>query len=298
MQLSTIRYFMEVARSQSIREAADKLRIAPSAVSRQIAQLESEFAQPLFERHARGIKLTEAGVVVQKLFREILLDIDEIHEQLDEIRGLRRGRVRVATIEGAIAGVLMRAISDLHQNYPAITFEVLASGTTDAAEALLRDDVDLMIAYNVEPNAGIEILVTVEQQLYAVVADKQALRGLRAFSLKDVANVPIAYPSESFGIRLLMDRALHGMGIVLKPALISNSIEALKAFVREGMGVTFLPRFPVTREVETGEFRLLPIAEAASVTASLIVATRRDRRLPPAARELVEHLRPILERLS
>ena len=106
MELSTVRYFHKVACSSSIREAAEQLHVSASAISRKISQLEEEFGQPLFERHARGIKLTQAGEIVRQCFHDMLQNVDSLHDQLGELNGLLRGKVRIATVEGAVTYLL------------------------------------------------------------------------------------------------------------------------------------------------------------------------------------------------
>src|SRR5262245_54531678 len=96
---SSYRYFGAVAEAGSIRGASRSLGIAPSAVSRQIALLEDEMGAKLFERNGRSLKLSAAG----ELLVHGLLDIDRAHENilanLDALRGLRSGKVRIATVE-------------------------------------------------------------------------------------------------------------------------------------------------------------------------------------------------------
>ena len=72
MSLTRYRYFALVADHGSVREAADALRVAPSAISRQIASLEEDYGTPLFERRARGMRLTTAGTAVLETARTIL----------------------------------------------------------------------------------------------------------------------------------------------------------------------------------------------------------------------------------
>ena len=107
IESTAIRYFREVTESGSIKQAAAALRIAPSAISRQVQALEEELAVKLFERGARGMMLTDAG---QLLYRYAV----ENRNKLDGIRGqgarnsstMRRGQVKIATVEGMLTNFL------------------------------------------------------------------------------------------------------------------------------------------------------------------------------------------------
>lgn len=294
MQLSTIKYFCEVARSGSIREAADRLHIATSAISRQIAQLEEELGETLFERHARGITLTPAGAIAQEHFREMLLRVDLISDQLSELKGLRRGRVRIATVEGAVAYLLARAIADFHCVYPGVTLEITMAGTSEAVDAVLQDEADLFIAFNVPPNADISIVAQIAEPLYAVVGPAHVLWDAESCTLRQIANMPFGYLTEAHGIRRLLDQALHSLGVVPRPALVSNSIEALKAFARRAGGITFLPRFAAQREIEAGELCLVPVLEADLITALVMIGVHRGRRVSRATQELSQRIKDLL----
>ena len=294
MQLSTIRYFCEVARSGSIREAADRLHIATSAISRQIAQLEDELGEPLFERHARGTTLTPAGEIAQGHFREMLVRIESIYDQLSELKGLRRGRVRIATVEGAVAYLLARAIADFHSVYPGVSLEITIAGTSGAVDAVLQDEADLFIAFNVPPNADISVVAQIAEPLYAVVGPEHELWAAESCTLRQIANMRYGYLTEAHGIRQLLDQALHRVGVAPHPALVSNSLEALKAFARRAGGITFMPRFAAQREVEAGELCLVPVLEADLITALLIIGVHRGRRVSRATQELAERIKDLL----
>jgi DNA-binding transcriptional LysR family regulator len=109
----TLRYFNEVAKLGSIRKAADCLHVAPSAVSRQIAQLELELAAVLFERSKVGVQLTAAGEVLARHSHRIFRDLDRARSGIDDLRGLQRGEVSVWVIEGFCLGLATRPAGQL-----------------------------------------------------------------------------------------------------------------------------------------------------------------------------------------
>ncbi|WP_339561375.1 LysR family transcriptional regulator, partial [Pseudomonas sp. EA_65y_Pfl1_P113] len=98
-------YFDEVARRGALRRAADVLHIAPSAVDRQIIQLEEELGTKLFERTATGMRMTAAGEVLVDGVRRWRRDLLRIRSEIDNLVGLRRGTVSIALVEGAVGYV-------------------------------------------------------------------------------------------------------------------------------------------------------------------------------------------------
>lgn len=297
MQLSTIRYFYEVSRSQSIRAAADRLHIAPSAVSRQIAQLEEELGHPLFERRARGIRLTAAGEIAKEHFRRLLLNVDAVREQLGEMNALRRGILRIATVEGAVAHLLSSAIKDFHLSYPNIVFDITIAGTSAVVDAVLEGDADMFIAFNAPPIPEIRLVTQVVQPLHVAVGPEHPLRSVAAVSLSELADMPIGYLTEAHGIRTLLDSAFSRIGAVPRRTVISNSIEALKKFVQEGICITLMPPFAAQREVDAGLLYLVPVQDRDLCSASVTLGTHRDQEHSRPLQELVSRIERLLTRL-
>src|ERR1700733_11040221 len=117
---SRIVYFFEAVRCGTIRAAADWLDVAPSAVSRQIGLLETELDAALLERHARGVRPTEAGQILIEYFREQLAHKDDLISRLQELRGLRTGTVGVVLGEGFVSDVLAGPMQHFCRLYPGI----------------------------------------------------------------------------------------------------------------------------------------------------------------------------------
>jgi DNA-binding transcriptional LysR family regulator len=141
-----LHYFAEVVECGSIRLAADRLQIAPSAISRQIMQLESELGVTLLFRNRSGVALTEPGRRVLEYIVSARRDTEQLRSALDDLSGLRRGRVVLATVEAMIGRVLPHAISAFSNKYPGIELEVRILGTHQVSEAVIRENADIGIA--------------------------------------------------------------------------------------------------------------------------------------------------------
>jgi DNA-binding transcriptional LysR family regulator len=139
MQFSALRYFLETARLGSIRRAAEVLYVAPSAISRQIALLEQTYGMPLLERHAAGVRLTVAGEVFARQARATVRDFERLHSEIDDLQKLRRGTVRIFSVEPTVASVVYRAMAEFARSYPGITYEVQVAGGIRAIAALAAE---------------------------------------------------------------------------------------------------------------------------------------------------------------
>lgn len=100
INLTASRYFLEVVHLGSIRLAADRLHVSPSAISRQIAKLEREFGETLLDRRSNGVELTAAGKIAADHFGSIIDQVDLIKGEISDLRKLKSGSVSMATVDG------------------------------------------------------------------------------------------------------------------------------------------------------------------------------------------------------
>jgi DNA-binding transcriptional LysR family regulator len=126
MRTIILRSFLGTARLGSVRKGAAHVNITPSAVSRHIAILERIVGAPLFERRPEGMVLTPEGEILHKYAVRTVSDFDRVKSAVDEIRGLRRGLVRVHTMEAIASGVINPAIRESVSENGSISFQVEA----------------------------------------------------------------------------------------------------------------------------------------------------------------------------
>ncbi len=283
MQLSTLSQFLEIVRTGSVRQASEHLNIAPSAMSRQIANLEHLFGAKLFERKASGMSLTAEGTAFFKYAERTVRDIDLARSEIDEIRGLRRGRVRVYSVEGAVVGYLFSTIAEFRGKYPAVTFEVVAAGNDRVIEALVTDDADIGVGFNPSPNIDVRVVAKQRKEIVVVASPYHPLAGRRELSLQDLQKVEIAMLDASFGTRHLLDRAFRDAELSIPFAVTVNAIEMAKAFAKRNYGIAILPAFAARPECERGELVANPLSEANLKRATVALCVRRGRELPRAA---------------
>ena len=118
---------VEVVRTGSITAAATRLSFTTSAVSQQLSKLELEAGQPLLERHARGVRLTEAGEVLVRHADRIETHLLAARNELEDLSGLRAGTLRIGTFPTAGASLLPPVVKLFKSRYPAVALTVRSS---------------------------------------------------------------------------------------------------------------------------------------------------------------------------
>lgn len=297
MQLQYLRVFAyvdEVARSGSIRKAAERLFITPSALDRRVQDLEAELGAPLFERHARGVRPTAAGELFLHHARAQRADFERISAEIEHLKGLRRGSVSIAASQALAYAVLPDVINRFRASHPGIAFNVRICDRQAVVAALRDFDADLGLVYNMPPAADLAVLVEVEQRLTAMMAADHPLARQASVRMRDCLKFPLAMPDATLGGRALLEAFFARSSLKPRIVLESNSFEMLRNFVRGNDAVSFQIRVgtPVDRVVDGITAR--NIEERAFPRQPLTVAQLKGRHLPQPALRFLALLREAL----
>ncbi len=170
-----LRMFIAVVRIGSIRGAAEHMNVAPSVVSRQIADTERNIGLPLFERNARGMALTEAGELVLEHSRRVLEESSLLTEQLGLLKGVQQRRVRILCGEGFLADVLEYGLGSFVKVYPDVQYDLQLGSTESVLDGIANGDADIGIAYNPLMDTRVRSLAISRQPLCVVTPPEHPL---------------------------------------------------------------------------------------------------------------------------
>lgn len=288
--LGQLKYFHAVCEARSIRQAAESLNVAQSAVSRQIKNLEDEIGLPLFTRHPRGVRLTDAGTILAKYTRSTMLSMDRMSSEIDDLRALRRGTIKLCTVEAGLIDIVPEVIASYRAKYPAVTINVSTRGSLGVVEAILDDDADLGLVFNAPFHPEIDSLARRQQRLYATVSPNHPIANRKEIKLEKVLNYDIALPEASFGIRQLVEEILHKTEAYIEPVLTTDSIQMLVNFARKDLGVVFLPYFAIKGELQAGQLSAVAISDVSARNARVEIIAHKGRPLPIPAEEFLQEL--------
>ena len=286
MELRQLEYLVSVAEEANFTRAAERLRVAQPAVSAQIAKLERELGQPLFDRTRREVRLTAAGEAVLPHARAALAAVSEVRAAVDELADLIRGAVSVGTVTSHdfdMAGLL----AEFHTAHPRVDITL----GTDASDALIdgvrTGRLDAAIAsVGAQLPSGIAAEVLTDQPIVAAVPLDDPWRRRRAITIDDLAGRAVIALPLGTGIRRQFDDACAAAGADLRVAFEASTPHALADLAERGLGVAILPE--VVAASRDG-LHVLPITP--DLRGRLVFAWRADGPMSPAARVLVEMAR-------
>ena len=296
--LRILRYVDEVARTGSIRKAAAHLHITASAVNRRIMDLEEELGTQLLERKPRGVRLTAAGEVFIRYVRQQGADVERMKSHIEDLKGLRRGTVRIACSQALAFDFLPRAIAAYRTRYPLVDFEVKVLDHEHATVALADYDVDLILVFRPPFLATLQPPVKLEQRLVALMTEDHPLAAQKTIRLRDCADHPIALAGRGFGGRQLLDEVCARANLRLNIVAESNSFEFLRNLVRHGGLLSFQIEIGTQFGDEAPDLARRAIDGRDIPRSDLVLGQLRGRNLPVACAVFAEQLTRELEEMK
>ncbi len=290
LQPQALRYFAEVARTGSLRLASDAYFIAPSAISRQIANLEKDVGTALFERTSRGMVLTEAGQLLLDFVAHTNTSVERVRSAIEDLSQLKRGTVRLAVVEATTSAYLPGLIARFNQEHPGVQFRIRHRGTHEVAELVATDAADIGLAFNIPNREDLRLLGRIAQPMQVIGRPGHPLLTKGPVSMQDLDGAPIALPDHTFGIRHVVERAARTAGTTLNLVHESNSLQLLKALVSCTDLLTVMPRMTFEFEVSQGSLQHAPLNDTMAAQASIDIVAARGRQLPLAARTFLQLL--------
>lgn len=287
LQSHVLRHFAEVARTGSLRVTADQQEIAPSALSRQINQLEKFLDTKLFIRSTKGMQLTEVGRELYLYIEENNKSIDALLQRIEDIDELRHGSVRIATIEGAIISFLPALMARFTDGFPGIRFEVVVCGSNDVADRVGSGDSEIGIAFNCPSRDDLLLRARIPQPIQLVAHKSHPVLKRSSLCFSEMKNLRFALPTRQFGIRRIIEQALRAHNIEGAIAFESDSLQLIKRVIAQTDMVTCMPDIVFEQEVADQALVARPIQDRACAATTIDIVTTHGRALTGAARRFM-----------
>jgi LysR family transcriptional regulator, transcription activator of glutamate synthase operon len=287
MELRQLAYTEAVARHRHFTRAAEELHVAQSALSHQIRRLEAELGTELFERTSRRVVPTEAGEAVAARARLVLAEIEGVRNELDELRGLVRGRIAVGALLPAGGIEVTTLLAHFNQAFPSIEVALREGTAADMLELLRADELDVAFSLIAgELPDDVEGLRIADEEVVATYTAGTA-PAKRRIGAADLSGVPLATARSGSAIRAAADRFFAAAGAELNLSLESGDPYLIRCLVSDGFSAGLLPASITRREGPKVETR--PLSPALSLPVYMIC--RRGRRRPPAAEAFIDFVR-------
>ena len=287
MELDLFRSFVAVAEARSFSRAARALHSTQPTLSRQIARLEQELGERLFERYGRHVECTVAGQILLPLAQAIVARADDAISLIREHAGAGSSTVRFGAVGNVFALLLTPIIVSFLAAYPSARVDLIDKDDAPLEEAVISGELDcaVMTPWG-STRAATQYLLTEEIVLVVPRGHKLATR--KSVPIKLLASESILLPRPTLHVSNIVTDACRRAGFEPKLTYRPNYPELTKALVRRGLGVAPMPRMLAAPETLDG---LVAISFEERLSRDLVLISPRDRPLSAAARALMSHIR-------
>jgi DNA-binding transcriptional LysR family regulator len=297
MNLNHLFIFHTVAEEGSISRAAERLFISQPAVSKQLAEFEKSFGARLCDRLPRGIRLTEAGRVMHDYSRKIFALEQEAERALSDLQGLQRGRLSIGASTTIGVYLLPGIMTAFRQRYPQIELHLEIANTDRIRQLLSEGLIDVGFTEGFADSPELESEAFLEDELVAIASPQNPIHLEASITLERLCQEPFVVREDGSGMQAVIDRALEGKGMEIRPAMTLGSTEAVKRAVTMGAGVAIVSRLTIGLERQAGKLLVLPVKDF-SLHRSLHRIQVRGRHEPPTVRAFRERMQRSLRSQS
>jgi DNA-binding transcriptional LysR family regulator len=253
VEIRQLRAFVAIAESGTFTAGALRVHVTQAAISMQIRQLETEIGAKVFVRAPRHVILTEAGEQLLRRARHILREHDAALDEIAELAGAERGRLRIGSASAMVLTEQLPSIlKELRKQHPAAEIAV-TSGTSEVlVDQILAGEVDVAFVSLPVDVRGIKTERLSQDQLVAIASPRHKLSKQKTISAYTLAGERLILGERGGNTRRLIDQFFAQAGVTLHVAMELSRQQAIKRMVEEDMGVGIVPLQSVKEEVEKG----------------------------------------------
>jgi DNA-binding transcriptional LysR family regulator len=282
MEIATLQAFVEVAGHASFSAAAEAMFLTQPAVSKRVAQLESELGVRLFDRIGRRVSLTSAGAALLPRAQRLLNDARELRRLVSDLSGEVGGRLVMGTSHHIGLHRLPAPLKRFTDSYPQVELDIRFMDSEAACRAVETGDLELAIVTlppQQQPNLSMQVIW--DDPLAFMVATDHSLAGRDRVTLDELLEYPAVLPGSTTYTRAILEEAVRSAGTELRVGMATNYLETLHMLVATGLGWSLLPATVLDDKV-----REIAV-DGMQLSRQLGAVTHRKRSLSNAGAEMI-----------
>ncbi|CAM3871091.1 LysR family transcriptional regulator [Bordetella flabilis] len=285
---TALKYFLEVVNTGSLTVAAQALHVAPSAVSRMIRKLEDEYSTVLFDRHARGMVLTESGELLAAYARRAYLEAERARSDIRDLSQVGQRMVKISANQAFGRDLLPRLIGEFRRIEPSVHFQLDILQSAEVNRRVREGKDDIGVSYGLSAPEGVHVQYVGILPVCAIMPPEHPLAARATVSMQEVAAHPVALMGHGSTIRFIVELCCMHEGIDLNVIMTSNNMGALQNFSRTYGPIIFGSRLTVQAAIQRGELVAVPITNADLHQRHFHIQTMLGRELPASITRFVQ----------
>jgi LysR family transcriptional regulator for metE and metH len=284
-----LRLVAEVARTESVTRAADRLNVTQSAVSHQLRELEDKLGTPIFVRSGRRMLLTPAGRLIADAADHVLHAIGRLEAKVEQLARHTAGELRVCTHCYTGYHWLPSLVKALRRRYPAFALHIAAEYTLDPIAALLDAKLDLAIVNDDSDDKRLRFRELFDDEHVAVVPPSHRWAARPFVTPAELAAEQLYLYSRSIDHSFIVQKVLRPAGLEPSHVTYLQLTEGIIEMVKAGMGASVLPKWSLANALASQDVKAIRITRA-GVFRKWYAATLSDVASSPVMEEFVRLL--------
>jgi DNA-binding transcriptional LysR family regulator len=280
--------FEAVARHHSHSRAAEELHLSQPAVSLQVRELERNLGLPLLEQVGKKVYLTEAGREVYRVGRGIAQLLNELRQDLEDLKGLGHGRLAVA-VASTVNYFAPRLLAGFSRRYPGVRISLTVTNRQGLLAHIEQNDIDLALMGQPPETLDVVAEPFLPNPLVVIARPDHPSVGHGPVALRSLDTETFLLREPGSGTRSAMERFFAEHGVRLSTGMEMNTNEAIKQAVEAGLGLGVVSLHTVGLELETGRLAVLDV-EGFPILRQWYIVHRRGKHLSQAAQAFRDHV--------
>jgi len=289
--------FRDLVETRSFSRSASLNGITQSAVSQQLRSIEVRLRVPLLERTSKQFALTREGQLLYEASREIIGYYQRFQHQLEEMRNIISGTIRLVAVPSLGLHELPPYIKDFLKAFPQVKIQVDYRRSNEVYESVASGDADVGFVAFPSPRKGLKVETFKKDTLHIICAAGHPLLKKGPVDLANLGQTKIISLAPEMPTRQGLDRILATRGLKFQPMMEFDNVETLKQAVEINAGIAFLPASAVATELAKGSLAILPHL-GKEIIRPLGIVFRASRMVYPAVKRFLKALKTPRESAS
>ncbi|RAS26451.1 LysR family transcriptional regulator [Paraburkholderia bryophila] len=283
LDLTSLRLFVAVCQERNIARAAEREFIAPSAVSRRIAEIETVIGLPVIQRQSRGITVTPVGETVLRYALAIIGNIEQMSAELSRFSSGAKGRVRVVANLSSIVQFLPEDVAAFGRAFPEVSIELEEENSADVLRLVGEHAADFGICNAVAGSEAFEQVPYRQDRLAVLVPGGHRLAGMARVTFNGLLGDSFVGLRSESALTQMLARQAAAEARQLDVKIRVSSLDALCRMVHAGLGIAIVPEQVGLLYVNALDVRLLSLRDAWAVRRLIVIFKAREQLSASAA---------------
>lgn len=238
MELLQLKYFLTVARCEHVTEAAGKLHVTQSSLSKTIQRLEDDLGVPLFDRIGRKLRLNDFGRTFLRRTEKALFELEQGQREIGDLSNKDQGTLQLAvTTASTLPGILR----EFRKNQPDIQFHVQMVSLENMSRLLHRGEVDFCLSSPPIEGEDIECQILYDDPIVVAVPMGHRYAERSSIQLAELKDESFVGVKQGYGVRDMVDSICQSVGFLPKYVYEGDEPARLTALVEAEIGLAFIP---------------------------------------------------------